>query len=407
MDEMSDSWGGFANGQIPASAMKKVQNAFFKPDVADAIAAAIAECATHGVHVNINEGYRPLGIPADQNIRSNSNGDPVSKTSTGGSNQWFQYGRMKRGETPTAATPGGSIHGWGKAADVNPGHNNATVASVFAKHGFAFDISSESWHAHYVNGSTPVPPSPSNADEVTVQMELKKRGFYSGTVDGIFGSASWKAVQSFLKQQGLYGGAIDGIPGVNTYKGFQTYAKKGGYSGPVDGVLGAASWAGFAKALKGNGAPAPVQSAPVAAPVQAAPIVQQTVPVEPAASEPVQPVEAVKPVEAPAAPVKIRKPAKALPAPVVELSKDVVEGVLASASQIDGGQSKVGTMKLFSRAFWVYALERVIKTAAFTANSLLVSNGVGVLSVNWAGVASATGLAALSSLLVCLSAFKE
>jgi hypothetical protein len=149
MDVMSDSWGGFANGKIPLTAMKAVQGKYFKPDVADAIAAAIAECAAHKIAVHINEGYRPLGVPADEKIKSDRNGNPVSKTSTGGSNQYFQYGRMQRHETPTAGVPGTSIHGWGRAADVNPGHNNATVTSIFAKHGFVFDISSESWHCHY------------------------------------------------------------------------------------------------------------------------------------------------------------------------------------------------------------------------------------------------------------------
>jgi hypothetical protein len=148
---MSDNWGGHENGKIPLSAMKAIQGWYFKADVADAMNAAIAECARHKITLKINEGYRPLGVPADANIKSNSAGNPVSKTSTGGSNQWFQYGRMKRGETPTAAYPGGSIHGWGKAADVSPGRDNGQLVAIFKTHGFVFDISSESWHCHFIH----------------------------------------------------------------------------------------------------------------------------------------------------------------------------------------------------------------------------------------------------------------
>lgn len=309
---MSDAWGGYANGQIPLSAMKKVQNAYFKPDVADAIAGAIAQLATYKINVVINEGYRPLGIPADQNVRSDGNGNPVSKTSTGGSNQWFQYGRMKRGETPTAATPGGSIHGWGKAADISNG-SNATVRDVFQKHGFVFDISSESWHAHYVGGSTPTPGSD---DQKTVQSALKAKGLYAGAVDGVFGPNSWKGTQTFLHQQGLYGGAIDGVPGPLTYKAFQTYARRGGYVGPIDGVLGANSWAGFAKAIHATVAtpapsPAPASS-PAPTPAPATPEQPAVVPV----ADPVKPAETItvsQPTETPTAistPVesKVEKP---------------------------------------------------------------------------------------------------
>jgi hypothetical protein len=108
----------YPNGQIPTSAMIRVQSAYFMPECAKAMAAAIAECANYGIHVNINEGYRPLGIPSDRNVRDER------KTSTGGSNQFYQAGRADRGETPSAATPGHSNHGAGIAADVNPGAGN-------------------------------------------------------------------------------------------------------------------------------------------------------------------------------------------------------------------------------------------------------------------------------------------
>ena len=211
---MGDNWGGYKNGQIPTSAMYPVQRVnYFKPDVGHALAAALSECAAKGINVHINEGYRPLGVPADQYIRD------ASKCSTGNGGQWYEYGRMKRGETPAAAYPGGSIHGWGKAADVSPGRDNPTVKAIFAKHGFQFDIGSESWHAHFVGIPAPI-PEPSALQKLTwkgLQGYLKQYWGYSGTIDGIAGPKTWTACQSWLKAHWLYQGVVDGVPGPMTY----------------------------------------------------------------------------------------------------------------------------------------------------------------------------------------------
>ena len=48
-----------------------------------------------------------------------------------------------------------------------------------------------------------------------VQRRLKKWGYYSGSVDGIFGSGTKKAVISFQKKNGL---TADGVVGKATYK---------------------------------------------------------------------------------------------------------------------------------------------------------------------------------------------
>lgn len=128
-------WGGFSNGQIPLSAMKQVLGQWFEPDMADRMTWLHAQTG-----ISCQEGYRPLGVPNDQYIRNES------QTSTGGSNQWFQWGRYKRGETPSAGTPGTSSHGWGLAADITPGRENAAVRDACAKVGLIFTVSSESWH---------------------------------------------------------------------------------------------------------------------------------------------------------------------------------------------------------------------------------------------------------------------
>jgi hypothetical protein len=330
---MSDNW-GYPNGAIPLDKMLKVEGWYFKPDAGHAIIAALAECRQAGIQIHINEGYRPLGVPADQKVKSNGNGDPAGKTSTGGSNQWFQYGRMKRGETPTAAYPGGSIHGWGKAADVSPGRSNPKVNAIFNKHGFTFDIGSESWHAHYVGGnahsvSDGSSAGASNADEKSVQQSLQKLGLYSGPIDGVFGPNSWKGVQTFLTNQKFKIDHIDGVPDAETNRGLQTYAQKGGYTGPVDGVLGPKSWAGFAAALAKVPAPAAKPAAapatPAAAPA-AAPTTPETTPAPTSTTTPVAEKTATKPAAKPAAkPAPVKKVVPVSAEVLAEQDKKIAE----------------------------------------------------------------------------------
>jgi hypothetical protein len=236
---MSDEWGGYANGQIPEKAMIRVQSSYFKPDVAYALADAIAECKKAGINVVINEGYRPLGVPGDQFVHD------AAKTSTGRGGQWYEWGRMKRGETPAAAYPGTSLHGWAKAADVNPGRDR--VAGIFNKHGFIFDISSESWHAHFI-GSTPTGWKwmvPSSALQKAIQTQLKRLGAYSGATDGVWGTQSIKGIQK------LAGSVPDGIPGQNTVRAVQEFARKYGRAqSPVDMILNEAWWSHFNAGLE-------------------------------------------------------------------------------------------------------------------------------------------------------------
>lgn len=47
----------------------------------------------------------------------------------------------------------------------------------------------------------------------TIQIKLKRWGYYSGNVDGIYGSATLAAVKKFQKKNGL---AVDGIAGTKT-----------------------------------------------------------------------------------------------------------------------------------------------------------------------------------------------
>ena len=75
---------------------------------------------------------------------------------------------------------------------------------------------------------------------------------YTGPIDGVMGTNSWKGMQSFLAANYGYTGPIDGAPGTNTYKALQRWAADGShggtYTGPIDGVMGTNSWTGVDRA---------------------------------------------------------------------------------------------------------------------------------------------------------------
>lgn len=141
------AWGGHQNGQIPVSALSAIGNGQYAHT-----AAALRwfelrnDCrAATGVTLTVTEGYRPLGIESDRRVLVES------KTSTRSSNQWFQKGREDRGLTPSAATPGTSVHGWALAIDIG----NYSAAWDWLKknahrYGYAVDvIVDERWHIEY------------------------------------------------------------------------------------------------------------------------------------------------------------------------------------------------------------------------------------------------------------------
>ncbi|RSS96307.1 peptidoglycan-binding protein [Streptomyces sp. WAC05292] len=71
-------------------------------------------------------------------------------------------------------------------------------------------------------------------------------GVYTGAIDGLLGTESWKGMQRVLRSYG-YTGAIDGIVGTGTIKALQQYLKSDGfYSGAIDGIAGSGTRAAFA-----------------------------------------------------------------------------------------------------------------------------------------------------------------
>lgn len=234
---MVNAWGGYANGQIPLSAMKQVQGEWFEPRMANIMQELLNRAAANGVSININEGYRPLGNPGDQYVRNES------QTSMGRSTQWFQWGRYTRGETPSAGTPGTSSHGWGMAADINPGRNNGIVRSIAESLGLVFTVPSESWHVALSGGG-----SSYNANGAQIQSLLNNFG-YGLAVDGIVGPKTMTAIKDFQKKHGL---VVDGIVGPKTMAALQgggapAPAPSGGLV--VDGVLGPQTYKALQRAL--------------------------------------------------------------------------------------------------------------------------------------------------------------
>ncbi|MFE0686783.1 peptidoglycan-binding protein [Streptomyces xiamenensis] len=83
----------------------------------------------------------------------------------------------------------------------------------------------------------------STAQAAKVQRSLSGWG-YTGPIDGLMGTETWKAMQRFLKANYGYNDAIDGIVGPNTIKGLQRWLKANwGYTGAIDGIAGSGTQA--------------------------------------------------------------------------------------------------------------------------------------------------------------------
>lgn len=121
-----------------------------------------------GGTTHMTEGYRPVGVEADQYVTD------ASRTSTGGSNQWFQWGRYQRGLTPSAAWPGTSRHGEGRALDSNAptAHDMRLRAEGAWLAGLVFNVPSESWHCE---------PLGTPQTDLTPWYEFVKKGSSSNT----------------------------------------------------------------------------------------------------------------------------------------------------------------------------------------------------------------------------------
>ena len=69
-----------------------------------------------------------------------------------------------------------------------------------------------------------------------IQTKLKNWGYYAGDVDGIYGSATERAVRTFQRKNGL---TADGKAGAQTLEALGLPADSGGNSGGSGGMTGA------------------------------------------------------------------------------------------------------------------------------------------------------------------------
>lgn len=69
-----------------------------------------------------------------------------------------------------------------------------------------------------------------------IQTKLKNWGYYTGDVDGVYGSATERAVRAFQRKNGL---TADGKAGAQTLEALGLPADSGGNSGGSDGMTGA------------------------------------------------------------------------------------------------------------------------------------------------------------------------
>ncbi len=84
------------------------------------------------------------------------------------------------------------------------------------------------------------------AQAQNVQYWLADHWGYTGAIDGLLGTNSWKAFQRGLTVHWGYTGPIDGIPGSGTVKALQRLlAAHYGYTGAIDGIAGDGTRAAF------------------------------------------------------------------------------------------------------------------------------------------------------------------
>ena len=123
--------------------------------MAPRVAYVVRQVEGMGGKLYLDEGYRPTGVYSDTAVRD------ASQTSEGVSTQWFQVGRMWRGETPSAIIPNAdgsnlSRHRSGDAIDWNaPTERDMMLRAVaMERAGLVANVPSESWHAEALRAPT-------------------------------------------------------------------------------------------------------------------------------------------------------------------------------------------------------------------------------------------------------------
>ncbi len=116
----SIAWGGYANGKIPVSSLKKASTGYLRPDAAAAFASmSKAYSAKFGKTLALSEGYRDFATQQKIFV------DRYTPSRTRPGIFWSGRYWTKKPKVAVAAVPGTSVHGWALAADIFSGVNVA------------------------------------------------------------------------------------------------------------------------------------------------------------------------------------------------------------------------------------------------------------------------------------------
>lgn len=175
---------GLPNGQFPDSALVDVHNGDgvrigrLCHEAARAWEAMVTAARADGIVLDATDTYRPLAVQqqifTDRYRTTNQgNGSRIC-----GGRTWY----LRKGKA-TAACPGTSNHGRGLAVDVHfHGNSLAWLEQHAATYGWAWEVTSEDWHIHYMPGdATPaavaahhqeddMPLSPEDKDWLTAKL---------------------------------------------------------------------------------------------------------------------------------------------------------------------------------------------------------------------------------------------
>lgn len=127
------AWGGYENGRIPESELVKVDGRLLAPDAARSWRRMKRDAKRDGVDLSITEGYR----------------DYATQVAV----------REEKGDQVATATPGTSVHGWGKAVDAGP-EGREWIQQHGEKYGWIWPewaqdsgFSYEPWHFEFSGGA--------------------------------------------------------------------------------------------------------------------------------------------------------------------------------------------------------------------------------------------------------------
>lgn len=139
--------GGLVMFRVYGAGKGRKSSGLFELHMAARVAILVWYMEQNGADLYINEGFRPTGIRSDADVRL------PFMTSAGISTQWFQVGRMWRGETPSAIVPNASgsnlsKHRTGEALDSNAPTLRDFMLRAQGAYlaGLVFNVASESWH---------------------------------------------------------------------------------------------------------------------------------------------------------------------------------------------------------------------------------------------------------------------